>query len=80
MFVNDDIITNSYTEIQINDANVDDHTYSIHNVNFNARGYTARVMNTCIHFLDYQMQSKWTYCSASNKCQRCLDGEILSPD
>ena len=26
------------------------------------------------------MQSKWTYCSASNECQRCLDGEILSPD
>ena len=61
------------------DVNNDDPKYPTHNVNFHVRGYTARVLDTCIHFIDNQMESKLTYCSNTKECPDCFESRQSRP-
>ena len=53
----------TYNTKTSNNISARDHKYSIHRVNFHARGNLDSlyfVYNTCIHFLDWEQKSRWT--------------------
>ena len=75
----------TYNTKTSNSISARDHKYSRHRVNFETRGSfgpSNAPINTCIHFLDWEQKSMWTYCSddVKNHGQPILNGEIASPD